>query len=47
MSPPVDIARDLEELQGLLSSLPPTSQSAGFVYPFEGFSVDEEWQELT
>jgi hypothetical protein len=47
MSPPPDIARNLEELCDLLTRLPPCRQSAGFVYPFEEFSVDDEWIELT
>jgi hypothetical protein len=47
MTLPLDIAWDLEELCGLLSQLPPINQSTGFVYPFEGFLIDEEWHELT
>ncbi|KAF8600686.1 hypothetical protein BDV93DRAFT_608572 [Ceratobasidium sp. AG-I] len=47
MSPPRDVARDLEELRSLLAGLSSIHQSFGIVYPFEAFTIDDEWLELT
>ncbi|KAG8728142.1 hypothetical protein FRC11_011735 [Ceratobasidium sp. 423] len=44
--PPV-ISDWLKSLRDILERLPPKHQSAGSTYPFENFTLDEEWLELT
>ncbi|KAG8707640.1 hypothetical protein FRC11_007286 [Ceratobasidium sp. 423] len=41
------ISDQLKALRDVLERLPPKHQSAGSTYPFENFTLDEEWLELT